>query len=749
MFRNTSARIAHGPTVYLCAGLGTLLVALASTVVAASPAVGAGTCSNEAFRVGPSERLPDCRAYEMVSPVNKNGLDVVLDTEFEPGFVGASLPAEVSDAEGASEGTTIVYQSSAAFAGTEGNELPNAYIARRSSDGWQTQAIAPPTPQPAPPGGTFLSYDFAPDLSQVVIKVPLQRLAEGASEEVYNLYLRRFPENSYSLVSGPPLVSPPANCSGCHNPRAFSGASTDFRHILFEAIEALVPGAPEGRIESLYESYDGKVKLVGVLPDGAVATGPSAAGAGLQAFYNSSFDRGASNDVSHAISEDGSRVFFSATADGGIPDPGQAGLTELYERIEGSKTIEISAPAKGAAPANPTAKSAQFWAASADGELVYFTSSAELTSQSNTGTTNASADLYRYNTSTEELTDLTVDQNPIDNSTGAGVLGVVGASEDGAYVYFVASGQLVGHEGVDGRPNLYIMHENRSTHLIEIDFIATLDGEDEPVWTDVPALSQSYTTPDGLHLAFVSTSRVTGYDNEDQNVSGQMDSEIYEYGAAENRATVQLERGRLVCVSCDPGGQRPVGSASIGVRTGGVSANTPFYRPRVLSDDGSRLFFSSPDPLLPGLSTGHPAILEYEHGDLGLIADPSSGTSDIFLDASPSGNDVFFATRDQLVPADQDRLVDIYDARAGGGLPESLSGAQCAGDACQLPYSPPPTLAFDISTHSSGSGNLVSSTTKPAAKKKKIKVRSLKVKRKRRLSTKGRKVRKLHGGTKS
>jgi hypothetical protein len=702
-----------------CALSAILAVGMMAAVLPATAS--AEACRNTAFRIG-FVGLPDCRAYEQVSPLDKNGLDATPDIEQEAGFVSGSLPVEVSQTEKSSGETSVAYQSPAALAGTEGNQLSNAYIATRRGSEWQMQAISAPTPQPGVPGVFFLSYDFATDLSHVVIKVPLQRLVEGASEGVVNLYLRRLPdpERGYSLISAPPLISPPANCGICiiRHKRAFSGASSSFQNILFEASEALIPGAPEG-VESLYENVGGQVRLVGILPDGTIAPGPSAAGAGLEVEYASAYGALWSKNVNHAISQDGSRAFFKASADGGVPDPAQAGLVELYERVEGNKTIEISAPAKGAAPMNSTAEPAQFWAASTDGEHVFFTSSAELTTQSNTGSANAGQDLYLYNTNTEELADLSVDNNPIDKS-GAGVLGVVGASSDGSYVYFVADGQLVDGKGVDGQPNLYLSHENKLTHARETGFIATLNSADTRVWIDVPAFSESYITPEGSRLAFMSIGRLTGYNNEDLNVKGRLDSEVYEYSARVNQADGQLEGGGLVCASCDPDGRQPVGGAFIGVHGREESSNTPFYRPRILNDNGDRLFFSSPDSLVPGLTSSRPAIFEYENGSVELIAAPSTSTNDLFLDASPSGNDVFFATRDQLVPSDQDNLVDIYDARVEGGLPTQMSPTvQCVGSGCQGPLSAPPALPVSASTLFSGSGNLGASSTAPHEKKHK------------------------------
>jgi hypothetical protein len=684
------------------------LLAVALILVSPVAARAEEACGNASFRIGLYGHLPDCRAYEQVSPSDKNGLDATPDIEQEAGFVSA-LPAEVSQVDGGSGETSIAYRSLAAYAGSESSQAPNAYLATRRGGEWHTQTISPPTPQPGVPAVYFSDYNFAPDLSRVVVRDPLQRLTEGASEGVVNLYLRKLSGGSYTLVSAPPLTGSPTNCAVCtaSHFRAFSGASDDFQHILFEANDALILGVSE-EVESLYESVGGKVALVGILPDGAIASGGTAAGAGLEVEF-SNYIPGRSKNVNHAISQDGSRVFFRAAADGGSPDPAQLGLTELYERVAGSKTVEISVPAKGAVPANPAAEPAWFWTASANGELVFFTSSAELTTNSNTGLANASEDLYRYNTRTEELTDLTVDSNPMDGSTGARVLGVIGSSSDGSYVYFAAAGQLVEGEGVSGQPNLYLAHENQLTHVAEISFVTTLNSADEPVWTAVPSASRSYVTPDGLHLAFTSINRLTGYDNEDQNVKGRLDSEVYEYSAKVHQSGGNLEDGHLVCVSCDLGAQRPVGNAFIGVEEREASSNTPFYKPRVLSDDGSRLFFSSPDRLLPGLASPLAALFEYENGVVHLLASPSTGTNDLFLDASPSGNDVFFATRDRLVPSDEDNLVDVYDARVGGGLPgqaEPATAPALCASACQGQPSAPPLLPTATSTLSSGSGNL-------------------------------------------
>jgi hypothetical protein len=639
-----------------------------------------------------------------VSPTEKSGADV-----FTPTF---PLPVEVSAIEGSSEGSSIVYQTLDAFVGSPSSLLGNAYLATRAGEGWHTSNLTPPTlgPIPASASAGYVGYDFSPDLSQAVVRVPWQALAPETPALLNNLFLRG-PDGSYSLLTtAPPNLPVPKSCVLCYVERdipAFAGASSDYIHVIFEANESLTQNAPGGGVENLYESYEAlpgqrrEVRLVGILPDGTIPAQGSMPGAGV-GYYSGGASRDFSSNIKNTISTNGSHIIFSAVADGGIPDAAQGGLAELYDRVEGSKTTEISVPTVGATPANPAPEPARFWAASADGSLVFFTSSAELTTESNTGEGNASQDLYEYDVATGRLIDLTIDSNPVDKSSGAGVQGVVGASENGSYLYFVATGQLTG-EAVDGQLNLYVSHGGGPPR-----FIATLSGEDSEDWTSIPAESSAYLTPDGRHLAFKSINRLTGYDNEDLN-SGQADSEVYEYSA---------ESGSLVCASCESSGVRPAGNAFTGAGQGSFEIGTPFYQPRVLSNDGSRLFFSAPGrSLVNGVGAGHVKVFEYElygngscvqlGGCVFPISSSASSANDIFLDASPSGNDVFFATYDQLVGGDQDNLMDIYDARVDGGFPPgSALPAPCFGEACQEAPSTPPALSLPSSAAFSSTGNL-------------------------------------------
>ncbi|HET9677227.1 MAG TPA: hypothetical protein VFP21_06970, partial [Solirubrobacterales bacterium] len=200
-----------------------------------------------------------------------------------------------------------------------------------------------------------------------------------------------------------------------------------------------------------------------------------------------------------------------------------------------------------------------------------------------------------------------------------------------------------------------------------------------------PATGTARVSADGSVLAFLSSAPLTGYDNTDQS-TGQPDTELFLWRAGAG----------LTCVSCNPTNARPIGPSSI---PGAVAnGSTRVYKPRSLVAGGSRLFFDSADALVLSDTNNAPDVYEWEAPGLGSCASPggclalvSSGKAEdgaTFADSSESGADAYFLTGQSLIRSDPGS-VDLYDAREGGGFPESPVPIACAGDACQsLPSEP-------------------------------------------------------------
>jgi hypothetical protein len=676
----------------MAVGLVTFVASALMVVCIGEVASGSALCANGALRTGASADLPDCRAYEQVSPVAKGGF--------------AALPKGGTPVQTSPSGDAISYLGFNAFPGALGSSaLHAAHVSTRAASGWETADRTPAVPKAEGLKIYKVDYAFSEDLTQAVIRVPFIPLAAGSTPYTYNLFLQHS-DGRYSLVNsalpaipieafcGPEEI---ASCFEFLDISSFAGASGDFSHVAFESTSQLTAQAPGPFVESLYESAGGEVRLVGILPDGTAA-GSSTAGAGSSVHYSDGQSE-ADGRVEHAVSQDGSRIVFQAPADSGEPHPAQAGLTEVYDRVEGRETVELSAPEAGSTPEDNTPRAATFWAASVDGSRVYLTSAADLTTQSKTGS-EGGEDLYEYNfdrPAGEKLVDLSVDSNPVDAASGAKVLGVVDASSDGSYVYFVAKGELVSGKGVDGQPNLYMEHDGAPPV-----FIATLSGAgtcslqnrvsaDACDWTPFLPQLEAYVTPDGHHLAFMSTMRLPtvghpgGYDNTD-HLTGEADSEVYEYDA---------QAGSLVCGSCDTSGASPTGDALIGgiiwtqQREHGeqfyVGLSTPFQHVRAMNDAGTQLFYNAPSP-----SGSSPSkVYEYEQAGEGSCGDTggckyllsSSGTDiEQYLGLGANGSDAFFATTRQLVATDDDSLRDVYDARVNGGFAAPSSESVCQGD---------------------------------------------------------------------
>jgi hypothetical protein len=304
----------------------------------------------------------------------------------------------------------------------------------------------------------------------------------------------------------------------------------------------------------------------------------------------------------------------------------------------------------------------------------------------------------------------------------------------------------IGETAQPHQDNLYALHYD-GTRWTTV-FIATLSSEDAPEWEGNaglgnPAYLTARVSPSGRYLAFMSAANPTGYDNVDLH-SAKRDQEVYIYDSLE---------AKLTCASCNPTGARPAGvfdTEEAGEGRGllvdrrkvwlehwlagsipgwtAQSLTSALFQPRYLSDSG-RLFFNSPDHLVPAATSGKEGVYEYEPSGVGSCASPtggcialvSAGSSDresAFLEATPSGDDVFFLTTAQLSPQDTDTAFDVYDARVCTPespclTPSSQAQTGCASSAACRPAAPPAPapLAPSGSATASGRGNLTATPT--------------------------------------
>ena len=650
------------------------------------------SCQNQAFRIGPAATLPDCRAYEMVSPVDKNGGDILLapdNTNMHHGFMASSV-----------NGGKLTYTARPAFGDEPSSLFSNQYLATRQSQGWISKGIN------APQGRTLSDplYNlgevaakrwgvFTPDLSSGwVYDYNYHPLTPDGQEGHINLYRRDNAADSYEALT---VSAPTVAINNEMGIQGVEGVSADGSHAVFSAAAALTPSAASNTQRQIYEFSDGKLHLVSVLPDGSAD--PSADGVGAA---NGTVGRG---DLARAVSADGSRVVWTSRN-----APWRIFVRENADQEQSAfgESGECSEPAKACTvPVSESVAtgSATYRTASVDGSKVVFSF----------GVGAGGEDLYVFDVPSKTPT-----------LVAHGVEGVVGGSEDLAYLYFISK-DAVAAGATAGEHNLYLDHEGQMTFigaLSDVD-MGTTSAFTYTVGGVQPSYRASRVTPDGRHLAFNSTRSLTGYDNTDVKV-GQADVEVFIYDA---------DHARLTCASCNPSGGRPAGEnlASPYVYPAVAKAidylsnqwaaawiptwENPLYPSRVLSDDGSRLFFHSSDALVPRDTNGVRDLYQWEAGGahgcggsegcISLISSGESAGEAEFIDASPSGNDVFFSTSRSLRPEDPGSI-DIYDARAGGGYPVPPNDvAPCVGDACQsIPR--PPAAASAASAGFRGAGTV-------------------------------------------
>jgi hypothetical protein len=576
---------------------------------------------------GPSaSTLPDNRVYEMVSPVTSENRAVYIPrfngNDITSSEIGTEFPFQA-----ASGGNAVAYvgDPSPGGAGLAGEGTGNEYLAvRGSAGGWTARDIVPTALKDNYQG-------FTSDLSLGVVGSAAPPLPSGEICEREVLFSRTSSDGSYHRLF---TVSPTRPY--CGEDAIFAGGSADGAHLVFEAEAALTPNAPEpGVTENLYDSASGQLSLVNVLPNGTPEAN-AVFGSPVEEFS----DIGPiSGDFRRVVSADGSLIFWTDLNNHNLYVREHSGTPEAV-------TVQVDAAVGGGG---------QYWTATVDGSKAFFTKS---------------GDLYAFDVNSKQTSDLV---------PGGEVQGIVGASEDGSYLYFVASGALAGG-ATAGQPNLYLRHGGITT------FITTLGPADSPDWSPGFFRHTAQVTPDGHNvLFFEKTNPEIVWDR----------GKIFVYAA---------DPGKLLCVSCNSGGG---GEASLD------GASTRVYSPRWISADGSRVFFQTKEALSPQDTNGLQDVYEWERAGAGtclsnsgciyLLSGGTSNDGSYFVDASADGNDVFLATRGELVPPGPNGNVGLYDARVDGL--RALSPPACTGTGCQGVPPAPPTFATPSSATFNGLGN--------------------------------------------
>jgi DNA-binding beta-propeller fold protein YncE len=712
--------------------------------VAAHNGHGSALGSEQTFTTqtsGSGVALPDGRAWELVSPPSKHGATI-------------APIAEEGVIQAAAGGGAITYNTNAPTeAEPPGNSNNSQILSRRGATSWESYDLAIPH-QSATGHFAGLGYEyryFSTDLSMAVVQ-PFGAFEPSLSSEasVQTAYLRQTEctgscykplvtsQRGYANVPPGTEFGSDASCAaGSICGPQFVGGTPDLSHVELESSVGLTAGTSGG----LYDWSHGQLAFVGATSHDL-------------SFYAISSENAPS---------EGPRVVFNGVYEG------QSGALLMRDLAKG-QTIRLDSPEKGVTPSGPATPRFQF--ASANGKTVYFIDSQRLTSDSGategSGGTEEAPDLYECRIVEEagtERCDLT-DVTPLHGSESADVLGVSGASEDGARIYFVADGvqgsgaatqpgSCSHGTSAEGTCNLYAFEAGHT------ELVAVLSGADRPDWQGLAAPSSARNptgisarvSPDGKWLAFMSERSLTGYENRDA-ATGQPDEEVYLYHTTSG----------VVCASCNPTGARPTGveysrmSTPTGLAGGdrqwppqqwlaaSVPGWTPYrlavalYQSRYLSDSG-RLFFNSSDALVPQDVNGTEDVYEYEpqnvgsctessptfgarsDGCVGLVSSGDSTEESAFVDASETGSDVFFLTSARLTPQDTDTSRDLYDAHECKPSSPCLSTSGVTSEepcssstSCAGPTLPQPGASAPASTVPSGEGNLAptpATTVKP------------------------------------
>jgi len=418
--------------------------------------------------------LPDGRAYEQSSPVEKDGGDIT----------GKAALVKAAD-----DGNGITFGNTFGIPGGVGAQGLPLYLAKRSASTWSTQGLFPP----ASAGERAQPLGWLPDFSKTFFNAT--KLGDPRTKSLLML----------STSGAPPTTISPYVAKAEYT---YAGSSADASTVLFESkaqlpskagqppIAAALQGSP-----NLYawSQTTGELRLAGVLNDGKVPAGGTLAGAPDSSNYR---------EEEHVVSASGD-VYFTAV-----------GAKQLYLRRNPTKaqspldgegkctdpnlacTIHISASQKtngngpgGTDPAGP--QKATFQAATPDGSEAFFTSSEKLTNDANTGPEQPLASIGRSGI-----------EGGIENDEFIPAQHAIGVAVDGSHIYWVdPTAGTIGRANLDGsEANDAFIAPGAVEYEVEVEI-----GEDEfeTETISVPS-SPRWVAVDSGHIYWTNTGRFEG-----------------------------------------------------------------------------------------------------------------------------------------------------------------------------------------------------------------------------------------------
>jgi hypothetical protein len=676
--------------------------------------------------------MPDCRAYELVTPPYKEGA-VLL----EPDAISA-------------DGSQLLLGALGSFSGAGNfwsdltrNPQDVSYEFARGTTGWQASPLTPAADE----------YTYS-----VLLAVSATNLGEtlwGAEQTGFryheDIYLRTGPgpsgfhrvgpgtprgENGAQVLESDEISSPSQELN-------LAGASHDLTHALYEIESSPLAflqsvgksdlwdgDTTEPEQDSLYEyvyagAEDHEPVLVGVRNRGPLDGSPHVnehaeliSRCGIELGDTTRRSGASTYSAYNAISANGEAVFFTAQACAGGP-----AVNELYARIDGESSVALSEPVlpggvagecslgepcRGAEP-----KPAIFEGASEDGSCVFFLSEQPLVN----GAPAEGMKLYedRLNVKAAQVEQVVDVSNEGVAGLDPEVQGVVRVSEegdDGDRVYFVAKGVLAGRDRVAGREreeegpvagadNLYV-YEPDPAHLgaYRTVFVATLlTSEQEAGLQGEEAAERK-----GIETQANNTFSV-----EESEILRQLETGEFGSGQVAFEHAFQLiyeaEKREESFITRTTGSRGPSGTVREDKSVWGMADDRPVQATR----DGGFLVFPSSARLTPLDSSGVPQLFEYSADGESLMrvsigaSGPASGNVATFQDSphitvqnysfddlpttaqtgraiTADGSRVFFTSAAGLAPQAKEGATNVYEYSEGhlylvsGGTDASTAG---------------------------------------------------------------------------